>query len=769
MSDSAGSDKQSTSEIFVTAVKSSPERVDVETFLSSQAELSPRDLVDVLLLDQQFQAQAGHLRTAEWYLARWKAIESDPELIIDLLYGELQVGEAMGRPIGLDAIEQRFPEYAESLRRQIEVRRWCNESRATAGDETPFTDSPPTDDHQPLDDKTAGFPLTHVPRYEGDRPADDSMSSVHAVDRAPQEQLDGIGAQPGFGGDSETTTDPVAPLSPSDFDLIECLGRGGMGEVYRARQRSLGKTVAVKTMRRALLDNPEAIKRFIREGRAVASLSHPNIVDVHGLGRLADGGYFMVMDIIEGVGLDRVLKKDGPIPARRVAQIMAVVADAVEHASSRGVIHRDLKPANILLAADGEPRVTDFGLARMTFGAGLSTPGQVIGTVQFMAPEQVDPKRWGEIGPKTDIYGLGATLFNLLTGQGLWQSDDKISVLMSIVDPDQAVEWPDERESTDAAAEIRISEETSGEAESENTAITTPLPSAIPSSLRAITMQCLTKDQDARYQSAADLADALRQWLTDTEDGTEEEAPAAPTVRTSVSSRKKKPAKRNVGLLAAIGGAILILAAIVFAVANSGGTGGEAQTMLRHMRMSLFEDGDIQRRVELVDTPGPVISGDRIRIEADLTRAAHAYLYWLDSSGDVSQVWPTDGEPTKVIKLALPAGETDGYELYGTAGTEICILILSETPISQDDQTKIRDALRPTEPLAMLEPDKIVVDSEFRRRTKPPTAEERERALGSAKPLKGADLVHTMGTLFENLPVKEIETHYIALPHAAMR
>lgn len=768
---SDGQDKQSTSAVFVTAVKSSTDRVDVETFLSSRNDLSSRELVDVLLLDQQFQSTIGHLRTAEWYLARWSAVQSDPELLIDLLYGELRASEAMGRPIGVDAIAQRFPEHAQALRRQIEVHRWCSESKTGGGDETLLSDN-----QEPLDDKTAGFPLTHVPRYEGERSDDDSTSDVHAMESKQEASSDRVGqGMPGFGGDSETTTDPVAPLSPSDFDLIECLGRGGMGEVYRARQRSLGKTVAIKTMRRSLLENPEAVKRFIREGRAVASLSHPNIVDVHGLGRLADGGYFMVMDIVEGVGLDRLLKKDGPLPPRRAAELMAVVADAVAHANSRGIIHRDLKPANIILDAKQQPRVTDFGLARMTFGAGLSTPGQVIGTVQFMAPEQVDAKRWGEIGPHTDIYGLGATIFNLLTGLGLWESDDKIGVLMSIVDPDRPVAWPDERDVESEPSEIRIGPpigDTSEGIETEDTveANSTPPMQDIPPSLRAIVMRCLAKESADRYESASDLADALRRWLADSADGVEEDNVQAPTIRSTVSgsaSRTAKSPNLTVRLLVLIGALLLI--AVVLMLIFGRDTGSNVPPLLSEFQLSLFEDGDIQRQVELLDAPRPVVSGDRLRIEADMTRPSHAYLYWLDSSGDVSQVWPADSDSEKIIKLSLPAVATDGYELYGTAGTEICILLLSEKPIAPEDQTKIRDALKPSKPLAMLEPDKIVVDGRFLQNKKSPTDEERDRALGAAKPLKGADLIHTVDTLLNNLPVQDAEFHYIALPHAAMR
>src|SRR5262249_25175147 len=162
----------------------------------------------------------------------------------------------------------------------------------------------------------------------------------------------------------------------------------------------------VKVLKRLDDRSPGSVRRFLAEGRMVARLRHPHIVGVHGVGRAPDGGYFLVMDLVEGPDLARRLKQ-GPVPAHEAVEVVAQVADAVEHGHRRGVIHRDLKPSNVLLDGDGRAMVTDFGLAKRSDedDPGLSHPDQILGTPHYMAPEQADG-RWGPVGPRTDVYGL---------------------------------------------------------------------------------------------------------------------------------------------------------------------------------------------------------------------------------------------------------------------------------------------------------------------------------------------------------------------------
>jgi DNA-directed RNA polymerase specialized sigma24 family protein len=203
--------------------------------------------------------------------------------------------------------------------------------------------------------------------------------------------------------------DPRAPLRYSDYLLEKLLGAGGMGKVYEATQRSLGRRVAVKSLLKSRQADPRAVEQFLREGQVLASLRHPNIVGFHGLGRFPGGGYFLVMDLIEGRDLQSLLG-GGPLPVDRAVQIVRTVAAAVGHVHHHGVIHCDLKPANILLDKSGQPVVTDFGLAQLVKREAIV----IGGTSGYMAPELVEERI--RLSPAVDVYGLGALLFALLTG-----------------------------------------------------------------------------------------------------------------------------------------------------------------------------------------------------------------------------------------------------------------------------------------------------------------------------------------------------------------
>ena len=184
--------------------------------------------------------------------------------------------------------------------------------------------------------------------------------------------------------ESARLVDQDAPMAEADFQLVRRLGAGGMGEVHEALQKSLRKRVALKLINREALDSPSRVRRFFAEARALARLRHPHIVGVSGIGRMADGRYFLVMDLVEdGTTLADLLPK-GPLPFDRAAALVATVAEAIEHAHSRSVIHRDLKPSNVLLDSEGNPHVTDFGLAKV-FDASdpdhpQTTADQILGT-----------------------------------------------------------------------------------------------------------------------------------------------------------------------------------------------------------------------------------------------------------------------------------------------------------------------------------------------------------------------------------------------------
>ena len=215
--------------------------------------------------------------------------------------------------------------------------------------------------------------------------------------------------------DLQTSTDLPAPELPDDYEVGDELGRGGMGIVYRAHQKSLDRDVAVKVLRPGDLQFGSAIARFENEARSLARLRHRHIVSVHEVGK-ASGFVYFTMDLIEGMSLQELIASDRMTNGRAV-KLLRQVASAMTYAHGQGVVHRDLKPANILVDQNDDAFVVDFGLARdlgTTSDATLS--GQMMGTPAYMSPEQALGDR-DKIGEATDIYALGAVLYECLTGK----------------------------------------------------------------------------------------------------------------------------------------------------------------------------------------------------------------------------------------------------------------------------------------------------------------------------------------------------------------
>ncbi len=264
-----------------------------------------------------------------------------------------------------------------------------------------------------------------------------------------------------------------------DFELIRELGRGGMGVVFKARQVSLNRLVAVKMIRSAVLAGEEQRRRFRNEAEAVATLDHPHLVPIFEVGE-HDGHAYFAMKLIGGVGLDQCLDTFvNRFPD--VARMVATVAEAVHHAHQRGILHRDLKPANILIDAEGEPHVTDFGLAKRIEGdSALTGTGAVVGTPSYMAPEQASGRR-GAVTTATDVHGLGTVLYALLTGRPPFAGDSVVQTLEQV-------------------------RETVPEAPSK-------LNRRVPRDLEVICLKCLEKAPKHRYDSAHNLADDLRRFV----------------------------------------------------------------------------------------------------------------------------------------------------------------------------------------------------------------------------------------------------------------
>jgi serine/threonine-protein kinase len=276
---------------------------------------------------------------------------------------------------------------------------------------------------------------------------------------------------------AKTTPPPDGPDLPPvpGYEVDAVLGRGGMGIVFRASHVRLKRRVALKMLLAGAYAAPHERARFQREAEAVAGLRHPNIVQVYDVGD-SDGRPYFTMEYVEGGSLAHQLA-GAPQPARQAAQLVATLAAAVQAAHARGIVHRDLKPANVLLAEDGTPKVTDFGLARrQADGAGLTHTGEAVGTPSYMAPEQAQG-RPDTVGPATDIYGLGAILYELMTGRPPFRAATAAETLQQVISQEPA---PPSR-----------------------------LNAQVPRDLETICLKCLQKDPQRRYVAAAER---VKQW-----------------------------------------------------------------------------------------------------------------------------------------------------------------------------------------------------------------------------------------------------------------
>jgi tRNA A-37 threonylcarbamoyl transferase component Bud32 len=372
-------------------------------------------LVEELRADQARRWRAGQRLLAEAYLEVFPALASSAEDALVLVWGEALLRFERGEAPQPSEYRARFPQHADTLAAQFELER--------------HLEPPP-----------------------------------NAATLPP-------GEPPGAAG-------PPRPQVPG-YEVLEELGRGGMGVVYKARHLKLNRLVALKMILAGSHAGGQELARFRAEAEAVARLQHPNIVQIYEVGEHGGLPYF-TLEFCPGGSLAAQL--DGTsLPPHRAAQLVEVLARAVHAAHQCGIIHRDLKPANVLLAADSTPKITDFGLAKRLDGAGGQTAsGAVVGTPSYMAPEQAGG-RSKESGPATDVYALGAILYELLTGRPPFKAATPLDTVLQVL-RDEPV--PPRQ-----------------------------LAPMTPRDLETVCLKCLAKDHRQRYPSAADLAGDLRRFM----------------------------------------------------------------------------------------------------------------------------------------------------------------------------------------------------------------------------------------------------------------
>jgi predicted Ser/Thr protein kinase len=403
----------------------------------------PSGLLAALREDQRRQWRAGRRVPAADYLRVHPALADDDEAAFELIYSEILVREELGEAFRPEEYLEAYPRFAPRLRLQLEVHR----AMATRADIEDGGD-------------------TSEARYSG------SPSLLDGRDGSGASTLVGRRASP---------SPPGATPQVPGYEVLRELGRGGMGVVFEARQVRLKRPCVLKMILAGDLAGPVTRARFLKEAEVVARFQHPNIVQVHAVGE-HDGRPFFEQEYAEGGSLaDRL---DGtPQPPEEAARLVEMLAGAMDYAHRRGVVHRDLKPANVLLAADGTPKIGDFGLAKLQEGddgATLTHTGAVLGTPSYMAPEQAAGDG-AAVGPAADIYALGVILYELLIGRAPFRGTTPLETIEQVRTLDPAPPRS--------------------------------LRPKLPRDLEAICLKCLEKDPSRRYADAASLADDLRRFL----------------------------------------------------------------------------------------------------------------------------------------------------------------------------------------------------------------------------------------------------------------
>ena len=383
-----------------------------------------------------------------------------------------------------------------------------------------------------------------------------------------------------------------------DYEILDEIARGGMGVVFKARQTSLNRPVALKMILASQLASTEEVERFHIEAEAAANLDHPGIVPVYEVGE-HDGQHFFSMGLVEGGSLVD-LYQAGETTPRRAAELLERIAAAVQYAHARNIVHRDLKPANILIDSDGQPKITEFGLARnLESDSALTASGQVMGTPGYMPPEQA-AGRLHEVGPLADVYSLGAILYFMLTGRPPFQGANVLETL----------------------SQVLHQEPTSPR--SSNT--------QIDPDLETICLKCLQKEPGRRYASAAELAEELGRFLDD------RSITARPISRTE---RAVKWVRRNRGLSAGLAAALLAL------IGGGIGVGvGISESEKQRIAVELRTVAETER-----DQAKAARAGEHAaRLEAEQTRDQLARIEYGRSIQIAHQRW-RDGNVRAVLAL----------------------------------------------------------------------------------------------------------------------
>ena len=391
------------------------------------------------------------------------------------------------------------------------------------------------------------------------------------------------------------------------YELLELIGKGGMSSVYKAHDRLLDRQIAVKILHPHFTEDEEYVERFRREARAVAQLSHPNIVTVIDRGE-DEGRQFIVFEYVEGENLKQRLERTGPMPARDALLMALQMARALAFAHGRGLIHRDVKPQNVLLNADGQAKMTDFGIARSIDVQGVTITGTVLGTSEYIAPEQARGQR---VDAQTDVYSLGVVLYELLVGGVPYEGETFVTVALKHVNepvPPVLERRPD-----------------------------------LPPRVAMAVERAMAKSPDDRFSSMQELVDELEVCLAELDPGDEQATMISRQPVAARQARQPRRRKRRSGVLWPIAAVLAVLA-----VAGLAALGALA---LRD------DDGDPQAA-----PTRPIGLTGISAYDPDGDDSEHDDEAGLATDGDLSTFWRTESYRSGLNKpgvgLVLDAGDT---------------------------------------------------------------------------------------------------------------
>jgi tRNA A-37 threonylcarbamoyl transferase component Bud32/tetratricopeptide (TPR) repeat protein len=469
-----------------------------------------------------------------------------------------------GKPIDRDMWIAGQPEHGEALRAFFETADRLERlfRKPKPGEGSAPKQTPPA---RPRDtvDLNAETVVSPPPR---EKPTKDIT-----VDVSASEVTQGSGAfrvlrdpEPAASKPPAPKTDTPAPRFFGDYEILQEIAEGGMGVVYKARQRKLNRIVALKMILAGRLANALEVERFYAEAEAAANLRHPNIVDVYEVGEIG-GRHFFSMEFINGQSLSDLVRRQ-PLEPQRAAQLVKKIAETIQFAHEQGVIHRDLKPSNVLLDERGEPMITDFGLAKRTKGNGsqATLTGQVIGTPSYMPPEQA---RGAEVGTEGDVYSMGAILYELLTAAPPFSAAHPLDTIKQVL-----------------------------EVEPVPPRVRNP---SLPRDLETICLKCLQKEPARRYATAGELADELGRYL---------EGKPIRARPVSVLEKIWRWRRRNPSLalccVACLGSLLLAAGVLVGAYVRVSLALADARQSFQHTRTAIDELFNIVSESTLLNEPG---------------------------------------------------------------------------------------------------------------------------------------------------------------------